>query len=251
MDYIRELNASGAPVGTGGHSRDNFSSATFVVQAPRESYQHGVPSSTIDFTTGLISGSVLTVSTHIFLQAGTITPTENESWMVDVGTVKFTVTVSAWPFCSGTTQDGACSGATGDYLEFGMAIQGSDQDMALTDGPKRYALATNAVTGAAIRLDLSDQVNIDGLWRSMPSGYPRVVMRGQRQLFVFRFPRFSSSAIYDPVVSGLDIPSSPPVVPSSQGLRPYHIFLAVVSSAALIISLLVLVTRLLGFRVEV
>ena len=225
MDYIQELDAAGAVVGNKGpnegkHSRSTFANTEFTFEGGYVSNEYIVPSHAVDFKTVLVGGSQLTVTTHIFEHDGVITPTANESWTVGGGTVKFSIFVESWPFCSGesgqgngaTAQQTACAGDVGEFLEFGMEIKGSS-DAALPAGRKRYTLATNPATGANITLDLSDEVNINGVWVTMPEGYPKVVMRGAKQLYAFRFPRFNGSALYDPVVNGMEVPpppSSPP-----------------------------------------
>ena len=89
-------------------------------------------------------------------------------------------------------------GETGAYLQFGMVIKGS-ADAAL-DGTKRFTLATDAVAGNNVSLELSDKVYADGAWVPMADGYPKVEMQSSKQLFIFRMPRFSTSALYDPLI---------------------------------------------------
>merc|ERR1719473_476201 len=93
-------------------------------------------------------------------------------------------------------------------------------DSALPSGEKRFTLATNAVTGNNITLELSDEVNVDGTWLRMPSGYPRVEVQGSKQLFIFRFPRFAGSMVYDPIIDGAGTPAPPAPPPSPQPLPP-------------------------------
>merc|ERR1719473_1395172 len=93
-------------------------------------------------------------------------------------------------------------------------------DSALPSGEKRFTLATNAVTGNNITLELSDEVNVDGTWLRMPSGYPRVEVQGSKQLFIFRFPRFAGSMVYDPIIDGAGTPAPPAPPPSPQPPPP-------------------------------
>ena len=85
----------------------------------------------------------------------------------------------------------------------------------MKDGEKRFTLSTDAAAGNNITLELSDEVNADGKWVRMPSGYPKVTYQGSKQLFAFRMPRFSTSALYDPVIEGLGVPM-PPLPPPQQ-----------------------------------
>lgn len=229
------LDASGSIIGNTGpnslkHSRQTFASVPFTIDnQTRRTNEYGVPADAVDFRTTLLGTSELSVATLVFLHHGVITPTANESWAVAGGTIKFNVQFSSWPFCSGESGN-PCQGATGEFLELGMEIKGMT-DNALPSGEKRYTLATNAATGNNITLELSDEVNVDGTWVRMPSGYPRVEMQGSKQLFKFRFPRFNGAALYDPVINGVGSPA-PPAPPPPPVLPPPSAPPAVPSPAA-------------------
>ena len=174
--------------------------------ASEVTHEYGVPATPVTFYTTLLGASELRVTTLIFLHDGVISPTANESWAVAGGTVKFSIEISSWPFCSGESGN-PCQGGTGEFLEFGMQIKGAGD--ATLDNGKRYTLATNAVAGNAISLELSDEVRVDGSWLRMPAGYPAIEMQGGKQIFKFRLPRFTGSALYDPLVQGLGLPAPP------------------------------------------
>ena len=220
MDNLYELDAAGSIIGntgpnSGKHSRNTFASVPFTINdETRRTNEYGVPADAIDFSTTLLGSSQLSVATLVFLHHGIITPTANESWPVAGGTIKFSINISSWPFCSGESGN-PCQGATGEFLQFGMQIKGA-AERALPSGEKRYTLATNAATGNNITLELSDEVEVDGAWLRMPEGYPRVEMQGSKQLFTFRFPRFTGTAIYDPIIDGVatPLPPAPPPPPS-------------------------------------
>ena len=154
---------------------------------------------------------MITPTDNEFEHDGIITPTDNESWAVVGGTVKFSVSVLNWPFCSGendqsTDMGKACMGKTGAGLELEIEIKGSSEvNGTLPAGEKRYMLATNAQRGNDITLELSDEVFVDGEeWRAMEQGYPALTYQGGKQVFTFRLPKFASSALYDPLVQGLE-----------------------------------------------
>ena len=218
MDHLYELDASGSIIGNTGpnsekHSRNTFASVDFTINdTPVRTGEYGVPADSIDFSSTLVGSSTLLVKTLVFLHHGLIRPTANESWTVAGGTIKFSVQVSTWPFCAGESGN-PCKGSTGAFLEFGMEIKGATE-ASLPDGEKRYTLSTDPATGNNVTLDLSDEVLLDGQWVQMPTGYPRVVMQGGKQLFQFRLPRFTTSAMYDPIVSGLGTPYTPSPSPS-------------------------------------
>ena len=48
---------------------------------------------------------------------------------------------------------------------------------------------------------LSLQISVDGgNYTDMASGYPKLEMTGGQQKFVFRFPKFTKSVLYDPQI---------------------------------------------------
>ena len=55
--------------------------------------------------------------------------------------------------------------------------------------------------GQGATLDLSELVMVDGNLTSMPVGYPKLEVKGSKQLYTFRFPRFKESVLYESVVS--------------------------------------------------
>jgi len=210
MDYIREIDAAGNIVGnegpnSGKHSLQTFASQAFTIDPTRESIEYGVPSTAIDFRTTLVGGSELLIETHVFMHDGVIQPTSNETFNVSGGTVKFSVSVSSWPFCSGETGNSemgkACKGNTGAYLEFGMEIKGGSKIE--ETGENSFTLATNPTTGGNVTIEMSNELKLGGEWESMPEGYPMIEYKGSKQLFIFRFPRFNGTALYDPLIDGL------------------------------------------------
>lgn len=62
---------------------------------------------------------------------------------------------------------------------------------------------------------LSNRVNVDGKLMRMPNGYPRMESKGNKNLFVFCFPKkFADKATYDPIIrlSALRPTSNPTTV---------------------------------------
>ena len=56
--------------------------------------------------------------------------------------------------------------------------------------------------GGSAELQLSTQVQTDCTWVEMAPNYPMVTTQRSSTTITFRFPRFSSSSLYDPVISG-------------------------------------------------
>ena len=44
------------------------------------------------------------------------------------------------------------------------------------------------------------QVKVDGMWKEMPGDFPKLVTRGNKQMFQFSLPKFNGSVHYDPVI---------------------------------------------------
>jgi len=55
--------------------------------------------------------------------------------------------------------------------------------------------------GGGIGLQLTNKTMVDGKQVEMPEGYPKVAMKGSSQVFTFRFPKFTQSALYDPLLT--------------------------------------------------
>ena len=53
------------------------------------------------------------------------------------------------------------------------------------------------------RMILSAIVDVDGTWQSMPTGYPKLEAsnNGDQNTLTFRFPKFSTFAMYDPIIT--------------------------------------------------
>ena len=54
--------------------------------------------------------------------------------------------------------------------------------------------------GGGVPLILSSQVEVDGVSDAMPEGYPQLETTEDGTVFVFRFPVFSETLVYDPIV---------------------------------------------------
>ena len=44
------------------------------------------------------------------------------------------------------------------------------------------------------------QAEVDGAFKTMPSGYPKLMEQGENQRFIFKGPRFNNSIVFDPVM---------------------------------------------------
>jgi len=186
-------------------SRNNFANTNFEFSSSYSTVVSGLAAQAIRFSTPLVGGvATLIVTTFIFLEKGAITPTDTETFNVQAGSVKFNIELKDWPFCNvSETPENICGGDFGSYVDFGINIEGAS------------APGANVSTDADLLL--SNKVSMDGSWQMLPAGYPRAEAKdgAKRIFYTFRFPRFTSTALYDPIITFKNILSpSPPPVPT-------------------------------------
>jgi len=75
--------------------------------------------------------------------------------------------------------------------------------------------------GGGLSLELSRQVLVDKKWQAMSAGFPKVAIQGSATTLTFRFPRFTNSALYDPVITGF-VSAPAPVPVSASDVRKSH-----------------------------
>merc|ERR1712127_1054194 len=63
--------------------------------------------------------------------------------------------------------------------------------------------------GGGVSLLLTNKIMVDGVETEMPAGYPMVGMKGANQMFTFRIPKFTTGAVYDPVLDSSKSESIP------------------------------------------
>ena len=187
VDYLNELDSTGKIVGKTGatkHSINTFATQDFqFTNLISTSYQNKSVDQ-FDFLSPIYSIGKLKVVVMIMKQ-DTSVGTANETWTVSPGDVKFNIELYDWTFCN------PCSDGTASYLELGLEIKGS----------KSVSKGNKTIDIGGGTLELSKRVNIDGSEIDTIDGYPQLITKGSKQLFVFRFPTFSDKLIYDPVIN--------------------------------------------------
>lgn len=125
--------------------------------------------------------------------------TDLETWAVRNGDVKFNLALSNWHWCGDGAECGkGQTSQVGAFIDVVISVKGSGEAKAGPDGK-------SVELGGGATIELSDRVFVDGEWTTMPAGYPMVSTQGSSTMFTFRFPKFSESALYDPVVSSGDV----------------------------------------------
>jgi hypothetical protein len=187
---LREVDADGASVGGSSHDYNSVASTDFEFGAIEPVEYQGIGAQQVSFwVTDLVDyDTSLTVDVILFNETGTVT-NDDEELSVERGSTKFSIAIDNWPFCTTDT----CSGDVGEYLELSIDIKGKDSKAENnTEGVFTYA---NAV------FVTSRKVLIDGVWADLPDGYPQLHTSGNKDTYTFRFPKFTSSLSYDPIVS--------------------------------------------------
>ena len=213
MNSIFEVSEAGTNVGLAGpnagkHGRNTFANVAFTydTEATRTSVD-GVAADRINFQTTLLQTATLQISTWVFLGAGSINPTDSERWNVTSGSIKFSISIDDWPYCTGTSGN-PCGGESGEYIDVSVAIigpAGADEQASGSQDTGQVG-NTSMSLGGDVSIELSNRVRVDSNWTSMPDGYPisyTETVEGQvRQVFIFRFPK-GISLFYDPIIQGL------------------------------------------------
>lgn len=203
MDALRELDADGETVGNSGqerHSIQTFASQDFTFHPLVSDVLMGVNASIhasahrLSFESS-IGGDVgnIAVDTFIISSDGLVGP-ESEQWSAGIGDMKFNIRFPNWKWC-GDPDSNCNGGGVGEYLELDIKMKGNLAQVLLIPG----TLNTYDLGGDA-NLTLTDFVMLDGQEGQMAPGYPQMLNQGGSQIFRFRFPKFASSAEYDPLL---------------------------------------------------
>ena len=206
---LTEVDANGNSVGCTGstkHCVKSFASQAFTFGAPATDFPIGdTTSSQILFTSTLPTGT-FAMNTFIISKDGEITNTisggKSETLKLTKGDCKFNVMLSNWNWCTG-----ACSGGdgTGAFIDVTIEVKGTgsetDWSKDATSDDTSDGDGTKGNMGGSI-ITLSNTVTVDSIVMAMPSGYPLTEGNGNnKNTITLRFPKFTTSASYDPVIS--------------------------------------------------
>ena len=125
-----------------------------------------------------------------FLSDGEVV-NEDEVYSVREGDVKFNVEVKNWQFCDGEDGVECASEGNGMYVDVSVKVKGRE---------KAQGSGLMFDLGGNVPLSLSNQVMVDGVTTELPEGYPQYVEDDDGGVFIFRIPRFTESALYDPII---------------------------------------------------
>ncbi|XP_062566808.1 uncharacterized protein LOC134229105 [Saccostrea cucullata] len=224
FDELKEVNSAGTAVGTSGamkHSFNTFASLDFQFSQTEDVTYMGLSAKRLNFTADIVSvDAKLTVQVYIFTRAGEI-DVDGETTKVASGSVKFNIRIDNWKFCgsNGVTCRAGNTNEVGRAIDFTISIKGKSTGLKRMKNKRTDGEEYDLGGGAAVLL--SRKIRIDGgNYTNMAEGYPKLDARGSQQMFVFRFPNFTSSVLYDPqiVLSVSDGTDGSGVVTSSLSL---------------------------------
>jgi len=208
MDALREVDSAGNEVGTSGstkHSINSFASQSFTF-APVEAVALGnATANKVSFTSQISTVGEIRVDTYIVSKDGYAGP-QGEEWPVSPGDVKFNIAMPSWTWCNPCKQGN--TNEVGAFIDLDVVIKGK-ADSAEKGISQSYDLGGDA------KLELTDKVMVDGSQTTMPEGYPKLSVVGGKQVFTFRFPKFTTSIEYDPL---LDMDAGTFVISGALGL---------------------------------
>eukprot|EP00930_Biecheleria_cincta_P090507 TRINITY_DN798_c1_g1_i1.p1 TRINITY_DN798_c1_g1~~TRINITY_DN798_c1_g1_i1.p1 ORF type:complete len:1184 (-),score=164.57 TRINITY_DN798_c1_g1_i1:545-3970(-) len=270
MDALREVDAAGSTVGSGGqakHSFNSFATQAFTVGQAVDVQVDGVPATKISFSSQISTVGELRVDTYVMKGFGQVGPPD-ETWQVAPGDLKWNIEFPRWAFCSpsnpcksrrlqqgnggGNSNNGGGNGngngnsspptplptpspssSSSTLLlptpspsptplastpsQGSSTVNGEFIDLDITVAypnskgiAHRGGISTSLSLSDGMNLELSQKVQVDGSWVSMPAGYPAVTLEAKSSTFTFRFPKFSSTAMYDPLITGVAASSTAP-----------------------------------------
>mmetsp|Transcript_19924 Transcript_19924/g.46358 ORF Transcript_19924/g.46358 Transcript_19924/m.46358 type:complete len:317 (+) Transcript_19924:118-1068(+) len=192
MDALRELDAEGNAVGTSGnvkHSIQTFAPQDFTI-SPSEAVMLGSVSATkISFESPISTIGKIRVITYLMNEDGEIGQ-GNETFTVKCGDMKWNIELYEWTWC-GCTQGQTAQ--VGEFIELDVTVRGAGNASKSSQNDNLIEL------GSGASLLLSNEVIVDGAVTTMPA--VRTALQGSSTVITFKFPKFTTSALYDPVIS--------------------------------------------------
>ena len=200
IEALRQLDKDGAELGKGGnsqHSFNSFATQEFTFSPLEDTTFGGVKCIKLPFSCTLGPGSKIEIQVFIFKEKGTITLGE-EKFPVTNKTMKFNVLLSSWVWCTGTGTP-ACQGkdGVGASVEIDISVTSKEQAKQLSTG-NVYSM------GGGAQMRLSKKIQLEGsasAWTDMPGGGPSLTGTGTTSKFTLKFPKFTTSALYDPDIT--------------------------------------------------
>lgn len=191
-DYVSEILSDGSKSSM--HQTPTMANQDFTISDPVDTtIGDGIPASLVTFSTTLVEkgGSAaygtMEFDTYIIEESGTITSEDgSESFDVEEDDIKFNIRLSDWTWDTDS-----------EYVDVSLIIKGKSDEAEEDEEEENKTFDL----GGNIPLILSGRVVVDGTETDMPEGYPTYRKTGNKYTFIFRFPKFTDTAVYDPVVA--------------------------------------------------
>lgn len=186
VDFLSEVDQFNNVVGVAGqdkHSVNSFATQSFTFTPLVQRTYKNTSVKEFTFQTPIYTIGKLKLVTMIMDESASI-GTETETWSVSPGDMKWNIQLSEWTFCN------PCLDGTAAYVDIGIEIKGD----------KNEVFGNKTVDLGGATLQLSNRVIIDNQEMNMPDSYPKLETRGSKQLYIFRFPKFNTGALYDPLL---------------------------------------------------
>jgi len=202
FDSLIERNNAGEEVGKSGkqkHSFNNFAQLDFQINDfVEKKFQNLSVFETSLVVKQFLENATFTAFVNIFNETGIIDTGANNSVRVNRGTMKFSVLIENWSFCSNNsiTEANCVKGQdveVGSYVDFTIKIKGKDSAKKTDSSQNKFSFGDSNVI-------LANFIKIDNQDSKMPDGFPMFNSTENTNSFTFRFPKFNSSVYYDPVV---------------------------------------------------
>ncbi|XP_074606804.1 skeletal aspartic acid-rich protein 1-like [Acropora palmata] len=219
LRHLKQKDGSGKDTG---EPITTFANHTFSLSSfNRKAEIQGVKAADIKATTNLKKyHAKLSVRIIIFREEGNVT-FGNESYGVQMGTIKLFIKVENFTFCDGRTNRSMCrANIRGEFLEIGIRVrnrkgeagrQETEDERNKREGGKKQRLRCFKQRGKnkcpRIFLFGKDEVGVasqcetdNGTFISQAAGFPKLSGNGNNQMLLFRGPRFNRTITFDPVM---------------------------------------------------
>ena len=193
------------------HGINSFATQNFVFGNKEDVVFQGISMVSFTFESPINTVGTLKVRVFISKSNGTI-KNGNETYAIVEGDVKWNIEVPVWNFLAET-----------EFLELNIIIKTINDDEKVTQNGDKFTIGT-------MDLSTSNNVLIDNVLQPMPNGFPKLSIQGNKQIFTFKFPKFATSMIYDPIFSN----ATPSENTTTEGLSLLAIILIIAGSVLLV-----------------
>ena len=193
------------------HGINSFATQNFVFGNKEDVVFQGISMVSFTFESPINTVGTLKVRVFISKSNGTI-KNGNETYEIVEGDVKWNIEILTWNFLAET-----------EFLELNIIIKTLNDDEKVTQNGDKFTIGT-------MDLSTSNNVLIDNVLQPMPNGFPKLSIQGNKQIFTFKFPKFATSMIYDPIFSN----ATPSENTTTEGLSLLAIILIIAGSVLLV-----------------